>query len=107
MKLNRRRLPVLLASFCCTVAWAGGHESPGKVLVVGATGETGKLVVPRLLERGYAVRAFVRDAVKGRKLLGGNVELATGDIRMPATIAPAMGRKPPGEGGLRGREEPG
>ena len=32
MKLNRRRLPVLLASFCCTVAWAGGHESPGKVL---------------------------------------------------------------------------
>lgn len=90
MNLSRRLFPALLASLCCAVSWAGSHSSGGTVLVVGATGETGKLVVARLVDEGYTVRAFVRDAVKGRKVLGKKVALVTGDVTIPATIEPAF-----------------
>lgn len=45
------------------------------ILVAGATGGVGKRVVQRLLEHHYSVRALVRDAQKGRELLGDRVEL--------------------------------
>lgn len=90
MPFTRRCLPALFASLLCTVAWAGGHTGKGAVLVVGATGKTGKLIVPQLVAEGYQVRAFVRDATKGRKMLGKDIEILTGDITMPATIEPAL-----------------
>lgn len=90
MTVSRRYLLALAAGLLCTIAYAGEHENRGSVLVMGATGKTGKLIVPRLMKEGYAVRAFVRDATKGRKMLGREVEIVTGDIKMPATIAPAM-----------------
>ncbi|UCG72604.1 MAG: SDR family oxidoreductase [Chromatiales bacterium] len=90
MNLSRRLFPALLASLCCTISWAGSHSNGGTVLVIGATGETGKLVVARLVDEGYTVKAFVRDAVKGRKTLGKKVSLVTGDVTIPATIEPAF-----------------
>lgn len=90
MNLSRRLFPALLAGLCCATAWAGGHSNTGTVLVIGATGETGKLVVRRLMDEGYTVKAFVRDGVKGRKTLGKKVTLVTGDIKIPATIEPAF-----------------
>lgn len=60
------------------------------VLVAGATGGVGKLVVGLLLERGYRVRAMVRDEAKARRLLDSAVELVLGDVRRPETLAPAM-----------------
>lgn len=90
MLFTRRCLPLLFASLVCSVASAGGHAGKGAVLVVGATGKTGKLIVPRLVADGYQVRAFVRDATKGRKVLGPDVDLATGDITIPATIEMAI-----------------
>src|SRR5713226_7467099 len=60
------------------LAWAG-HRSqtapppggaprhhPTRVLIVGATGGTGRQLVAQALERGYAVTAFVRDPSKLR-----------------------------------------
>ena len=67
-----------------------GEKSVGVILVAGATGGVGKRVVQRLVERGYKVRALVRDADKARAILGENVELVVGDITKPQTLTPEM-----------------
>src|SRR5690606_27878639 len=55
-------------------------------LVAGATGKLGQEIVSRLLLKNRHVRAFVRDATKGRALLGENLEVVEGDIRRIDTI---------------------
>ena len=60
------------------------------VLVAGATGKTGALVVAQLQAKGYPVRAFVRDAAKAAERLGADVEAVTGDLKNPASIAAAL-----------------
>ena len=67
-----------------------GTEDIDKVLVAGATGESGRLVVAELISQGYQVRAFVRDADRAREVLGDEVELALGDVREPESIGPAV-----------------
>src|SRR5215207_8824196 len=57
------------------------------VLVVGATGRTGRLIVGRLLQRGVPVRAMVRDAAKGREILPPEVPRVVGDVRRADTLA--------------------
>lgn len=64
--------------------------TPELVLVVGATGRTGVHAVEQLVAKGYRVRAFVRDADKARATLPAGIDIAVGDVRDPATIAPAM-----------------
>jgi uncharacterized protein YbjT (DUF2867 family) len=59
------------------------------VLVVGATGSIGRLVVEEALRQGHAVRALVRDPAKARRLLAG-AELVVGDVTRPETLAPAV-----------------
>jgi uncharacterized protein YbjT (DUF2867 family) len=54
------------------------------VLVAGATGQSGRLIVAELVAAGYPVRALVRDRSRGAAL-GAGVELVTGDVREPAT----------------------
>ncbi len=92
--LNRRGLLLLTAGLAASMALAGCTASstaaPKKVLVAGATGQTGSLIVSELLASGYEVRALVRDTAKARKLLGDKVELVQGDIKDPATLAPAF-----------------
>jgi dihydroflavonol-4-reductase len=60
------------------------------VLVTGATGFIGSAVVRALLARGVRVRALVRPASDRANLAGLDVETALGDLRDPASIAPAM-----------------
>ena len=60
------------------------------VLVIGATGRTGRRVVSQLLQRGYGVRAFVRDEARAREKLGPSVEYVAGDVRDAASVAPAF-----------------
>jgi uncharacterized protein YbjT (DUF2867 family) len=63
----------------------------GLVLVTGATGYVGGRLVPRLLEKGRAVRCLVRDP---RRLQGRTwrerVEVATGDVLAPETLGAAL-----------------
>jgi uncharacterized protein YbjT (DUF2867 family) len=63
-------------------------EAP--VLVVGATGRTGRLIVGRLLEREVSVRALVRDAAKGNELLPPDVPRFVADVRRIETLMEPM-----------------
>ena len=58
------------------------------MLVVGATGGVGQLVVAKLLEAGYSVRALARSPEKARDLLGtaDALEIVTADLRDAAAL---------------------
>jgi uncharacterized protein YbjT (DUF2867 family) len=61
-----------------------------KVLVTGATGNTGSGLVPALRNAGVDVRVFVRDAAKAQPLKDVGAEIVTGDLDQPETIEPAV-----------------
>lgn len=56
------------------------------VLVTGATGRLGRLLVPRLQAQGARVRVYTRQPGQARLLLGPQVEIATGDLDDPAAL---------------------
>jgi uncharacterized protein YbjT (DUF2867 family) len=62
----------------------------GKVLITGATGNTGSGLVPKLREAGVEVRAFVRNEAKAQALKDQGVEVVLGDLDRPETIEPAV-----------------
>ena len=59
------------------------------VLVVGATGSIGRLVVEEALRTGFSARALVRDPRKAGSFPDG-VEAAVGDVTCPETLGPAV-----------------
>ncbi len=61
-----------------------------KALVIGATGQYAKAVVPELLKRGATVRALVRDdRSAGRARAAGAQEAAVGDLSDPPSLRAA------------------
>jgi len=95
--MNRRifaALSVVLATVwvagVAPAAMAAAAKTAPSILVVGATGGTGKEVVRQALESGYRVRALVRDADKARAQLGSDVELVVGDVRTGAGLEAAV-----------------
>jgi dihydroflavonol-4-reductase len=61
-----------------------------RVLVTGATGFTGGHLARRLQQRGYRVRALVRDSARATDLSAVGIELAPGDLRDPAALRRAV-----------------
>jgi uncharacterized protein YbjT (DUF2867 family) len=61
-----------------------------KILVTGATGNTGSVLVPALRESGADVRVFVRDEAKAQPLKDVGAEVVVGDLDQPETIVPAV-----------------
>jgi uncharacterized protein YbjT (DUF2867 family) len=59
-----------------------------KLLVLGATGGTGRLIVSQALARGYDVTALVRSPEKARELTG--ARLIIGDARDETTLRSAL-----------------
>jgi uncharacterized protein YbjT (DUF2867 family) len=59
------------------------------VLVVGATGSIGHLVVQEAIKRGHAVRALVRDLSRARQLPD-DVQRIVGDVTRPETLHSAI-----------------
>ena len=57
------------------------------VLVAGATGGVGQLVVAKLLEKNIAVRALTRNRNKARQMFDERVEIVVGDLRHSDTLA--------------------
>jgi len=78
-------IAALLVAGTSTAAAAGDL-----VLVAGATGRTGQQLVRELNAAGFKVRALVRDPASARAILGDTVEYASGDVRQPATLGPAL-----------------
>ena len=64
-------------------------RTPGAVLVVGATGSIGRLVVEEAARAGYEVRALVRDGSRGRDLPHG-ARAVVGELTRPETLADAV-----------------
>jgi uncharacterized protein YbjT (DUF2867 family) len=62
----------------------------GIVVVAGATGGTGRLVVKHLKAEGYEVRAMVRSLEKGRQVFGEDVTLVRADVTEPSTLPPLL-----------------
>ncbi len=60
------------------------------ILVVGATGQVGSLVVRRLRADGVPVRAMVRDAASAADLAATGAELAVADLHHPQTLDAAL-----------------
>jgi uncharacterized protein YbjT (DUF2867 family) len=67
---------------------ARAHLAHPRILVLGATGGTGRLIVKQALARGFAVRVLVRRPEKTTGLAG--AEVFVGDARDPAALAPAL-----------------
>ncbi|UFH53036.1 NAD(P)-dependent oxidoreductase [Spirosoma sp. KNUC1025] len=63
-----------------------------QLLVVGATGGTGRQAVEQALERGFYVTAFVRDPAK-LPIQHPNLTVLTGDVLQPETLLPAVRRQ--------------
>ncbi len=60
------------------------------IVVAGGTGTLGTRLVPRLAGQGLAVRVLTRDPSRAQHLARPGVEVVNGDVRDPATIAPAL-----------------
>ncbi|MEC4803619.1 MAG: SDR family oxidoreductase [Jaaginema sp. PMC 1079.18] len=61
-----------------------------KVLVAGATGQTGRRIVEQLVAKNIATMALVRDLEKAQSLLPQAVEFVVGDVLQPETLAKAI-----------------
>ena len=64
-------------------------KTPMTVLVVGATGSIGRLVVEEAIRQGHAVRALVRDPRKARSLPP-QAQMVVGDLTRPDTLPAAV-----------------
>ena len=60
------------------------------ILITGATGTVGSMLVPLLDPMGVTVRALVRDPKRAKVALGSDIQLATGDFADPGSLAMAM-----------------
>lgn len=72
------------------MAWPALAAEKPIVLVAGATGETGALVVEVLNTKGFALRGLVRDAAKAQERLGKVGQWITGDVRNPVSLEAAF-----------------
>jgi len=72
-------------------AGAGGERGkpPTQVLIVGATGGTGRQLVAQALERGYVVTALVRDPAR-LQIAHERLRVLRGDVRDAASIDAAV-----------------
>ena len=57
-----------------------------KILVAGATGQTGRHIVRQLIDKNVPVKALVRDLEKAKAILPPSAELILGDVLNPAAF---------------------
>ena len=62
----------------------------GKILVTGATGNVGSILIPTLINLGADVRALTRDESKAQGLKDAGAELVVGDLDKPETLDAAF-----------------
>ncbi|WP_375432657.1 NAD(P)-dependent oxidoreductase [uncultured Friedmanniella sp.] len=62
------------------------------IVVLGATGATGRLLIRRAFDRGHAVTAVARNPDRLELTRSARLEIVVGDVMEPASIAPALQR---------------
>lgn len=67
----------------------GTGKSPERILIIGATGGTGRELVTQALERGYTVTAFVRDPAR-LQIQHPRLKISKGDVLDYASVEAAM-----------------
>ncbi len=67
----------------------GGRRQPARILIVGATGGTGRELVTQALEHGYQVTALARDPAR-LQIEHPRLSIARGDVLDPATLDAAL-----------------
>jgi len=65
-------------------------ESKMKILVTGASGNTGSLLVPKLVNSDAHVRVFLRDNKKAESFRSMGAEVIIGDLDVTESIVPAV-----------------
>lgn len=60
------------------------------VVVAGGAGALGRLVLTELQAVHQPVRALVRDVTTARRVLEGDIDIVAADVRIPATLRPAL-----------------
>lgn len=104
--INRRQLPVLLSAVLLLAGTAPAAlaqhsltgelpkpagDGPAIVLVAGATGRTGRLVLEQLRrDPRFAIRPMARDVAAARKNIGADYAWVAGDVTKPETLGPAL-----------------
>ena len=61
-----------------------------RILVAGATGQTGRHIVRQLSEKNVSVKALVRDIERAKTILPSTAELVVGDVLQPASLESAL-----------------
>ena len=64
--------------------------NPQKILVTGATGNVGSVLIPNLTNLGADVRALVRDETKAQGLKDAGIDVVVGDLEKPETLDAAF-----------------
>ena len=80
------------------VKFSGEHLGSGPlaediqplIVVIGASGRTGKLVLEGLVKRDLQIRALSRDTAKASADIGGNYEWVQADVTQPETLVMAL-----------------
>lgn len=95
MKFRLRAMAWALSLFALSFTVCGFAAEPSgantrTVLVIGATGRTGRAVVEQSVAAGYQVRALVRDEARARAAFGSQVTLVVGDVRTGEGISTAI-----------------
>jgi uncharacterized protein YbjT (DUF2867 family) len=60
------------------------------ILVAGATGYVGSLLVPKLITKEHSVRCLARNPEKAKSLFPEHVEVVKGDVLSPETLKDGM-----------------
>lgn len=60
------------------------------ILIAGATGQTGRIIVQKLIDRGDRPRVLIRDQALVENLFGSHVQAMIGDVRQIESLLPAM-----------------
>ena len=60
------------------------------ILVIGATTRLGQLMVARLQQENYRVRALVKNDVKAKAIFSEEVELFVADLMIPESLTPSL-----------------
>jgi len=87
-----RNLPIIILGLAMVtiVSSRVSADDKGLVVVAGATGRTGRLVVKSLISEGYEVRAMVRSMEKGKQVFGEEIAMVQADVTEPSTLPPLL-----------------